>query len=384
MTDLAPSGGSDAAPANDAVLTIREAAESVARRRETGAMPDPIATAEKEVAEAKARDEQGRFARSEAEAQKSIHSDPPEMNETADPAEEPPLGETDDLEQPDPAADEAPSVEPPRSWTREEKEAFKLLPPEHQERIAQRERTREAEIRRGQDEAAKTRKAAEAERQQLEQARQRYEAAVPELERQLYSVQQAEFSDIKSHADVLKMAEEDPFRYAKWDAIQKQRGALHQERQQAEQRQHQERNEAFKAWADEQDKRASERVPELADPAKRERVQKEALSYLTETIGWEQDRLAKLWRGEESLSLRDADVQAMVRDAARWQAAQKAAKTAAAKPTPPVQRPGVPQSKADASAQSIKALEARLDRATSVREQVDLAAKLRQARRAAG
>jgi hypothetical protein len=36
------------------------------------------------------------------------------------------------------------------------------------------------------------------------------------------------------------------------------------------------------------------------------------------------------------------------------------------------------------SAQSIKALEARLDRATSVREQVDLAAKLRQARRAAG
>jgi Fe-S cluster biosynthesis and repair protein YggX len=384
MTDLTPSGGSDAAPANDAVLTIREAAESVARRRETGAMPDPIATAEKEVAEAKARDEQGRFARSEAEAQKSIHSDPPEMNETADPADEPPLGETDDLETPDPAADEAPSVEPPRSWTKEEKEAFKLLPPEHQERIAQRERTREAEIRRGQDEAAKTRKAAEAERQQLEQARQRYEAAVPELERQLYATQQAEFSDIRSHADVLKMAEEDPFRYAKWDAIQKQRGALHQERQQAEQRQFQERNEAFNRWADEQDKRVNERVPELADPAKRERVQKEALSYLTETIGWEQDRLAKLWRGEESLSLRDADVQAMVRDAARWQAAQKAAKTAAAKPTPPVQRPGVPQSKADVSAQSIKALEARLDRATSVREQVDLAAKLRQARRAAG
>jgi hypothetical protein len=380
MTDLAPSGGSDAAPANDAVLTIREAAESVARRRETGAMPDPIATAEKEVAEAKDRDERGRFARSESEAAPEVSST--EEDDAAPPQEAP--GETDDLDQPDPAADEAPSVEPPRSWTKEEKDAFKLLPPEHQERIAQRERTREAEIRRGQDEAAKTRKAAEAERQQLEQARQRYEAAVPELERQLYATQQAEFSDIKSHADVLKMAEEDPFRYAKWDAIQKQRGALHQERQQAEQRQFQERNDAFKAWAEEQDKRATERVPELADPAKRERVQKEALSYLTETIGWEQDRLAKLWRGEESLSLRDADVQAMVRDAARWQAAQKAAKTAAAKPTPPVQRPGVPQSKADVSAQAIKTLEARLDRATTVRDQVMLAAQLRQARRAAG
>jgi hypothetical protein len=382
MTDLAPSA-SDAGPANDTPLTVRQAVESFTARREKGltaAEPEPAPAPEATEPEkpSKSRDPHGRFARAEAEPEISSNED------NADPAEEPPLGETDDLEQPDPAADEAPSVEPPRSWTKEEKEAFKLLPPEHQERIAQRERTREAEIRRGQDEAAKTRKAAEAERQQLEQARQRYEAAVPELERQLYSVQQAEFSDIKSHADVLKMAEEDPFRYAKWDAIQKQRGALHQERQQAEQRQFQERNEAFNRWADEQDKRATERVPELADPAKRERVQKEALSYLTETIGWEQDRLAKLWRGEESLSLRDADVQAMVRDAARWQAAQKAAKTAAAKPTPPVQRPGVPQSKADVSAQSIKALEARLDRATSVREQVDLAAKLRQARRAAG
>src|SRR5512146_557213 len=48
-----------------------------------------------------------------------------------------------------------PAVEPPASWSDERKAKFRELPPELQEYTAQRERERDAEVRRGQDEVAK-------------------------------------------------------------------------------------------------------------------------------------------------------------------------------------------------------------------------------------
>jgi hypothetical protein len=44
----------------------------------------------------------------------------------------------------DPA--ETPSIEPPRSWSKEDKELFNTLPPETQQRVAERERARESDF----------------------------------------------------------------------------------------------------------------------------------------------------------------------------------------------------------------------------------------------
>jgi hypothetical protein len=325
MTDLTPSGGGDTAPANDAPLSVREAAEAfAARRAATTETPQPEAPVPDPVEPAAPQD--------------SSHED----TDAAD-TDLPPVDDTDQA-QDDPAPEE-PSIEPPRSWTKEEKEAFKLLPPEKQATIADRERKREVDLRNGQNEAAEIRKAAEAERQRLEQARQQYEAAIPQLLQQLNAQQNAEFADIKSQSDVIKLAEDDPFRYAKWDALQKARQHSWQQHQQAQQRQQQEAAERFTSWSKEQDQRAIERIPELADPEKVQKVRQEAISYLKDTVGWTEEKIGKLWNGQETFSARDADFQLILRDAARWQAAQKAAAKATAKPVPPVQRPGTAANK---------------------------------------
>jgi hypothetical protein len=54
-------------------------------------------------------------------------------------------------------------IEPPRSWSREQKEEFRTYPREAQEKVAFRERERETALRRGQNEVAEQRKAVEAE-----------------------------------------------------------------------------------------------------------------------------------------------------------------------------------------------------------------------------
>ena len=62
-----------------------------------------------------------------------------------------PPGET---ERADPAASELPPIEPPRSWTKEDKDLFTSLPRDTQQRIAERERSREGDFSRRQQEAA--------------------------------------------------------------------------------------------------------------------------------------------------------------------------------------------------------------------------------------
>jgi hypothetical protein len=59
---------------------------------------------------------------------------------------------------------EAPSIEPPRSWTKEDKELFKGLPRATQERLVARERSRESDFLRRQNEAAEKRRRTHASR----------------------------------------------------------------------------------------------------------------------------------------------------------------------------------------------------------------------------
>jgi hypothetical protein len=266
-------------------------------------------------------------------------------------------------------AEEQPSIEPPRSWTKEAKERWNSLPRETQEYLAEREQERDREVRRSQNEAAEKLKGLTAKEQAVEQARQQYEAALPILAQNIQASMSAEFADIQTMADVQKLAQEDWPRYARWDAQQKQLAAVQQEHQTALERQNAERAAKFAEFAKAQDALLIEKVPDLADKDKAAKLQKAALGVLHDA-GFTDQELSQSWNGEGAFNLRDHRWQAVVIKAAKYDAAQQTVAekvtAAKAKPLPPVQRPGVAQPKGAQREATIQALTQRLDKSSGI------------------
>ena len=209
MTNLATDVGADApasyalecsAPADTpAYLSTHDAAEVLRKLRQPKAndtdMPDPSArapTAAPQPGHSASKTRVNALMESTAadaadDAAPVDAQDPGERTEGADRQQEP-----------------AP-IEPPRSWTKEDKELFTSLPRATQERIAERERSRESDFLRRQNEAAEKLKGLTAKEQAVEQARQTYETALPQLLQTLQQQQAGEFADIKSMADVERL-----------------------------------------------------------------------------------------------------------------------------------------------------------------------------------
>src|SRR6516162_4271739 len=278
----------------------------------------------------------------------------------------------------DPGATELSPIEPPRSWTKEDKELFTGLPRATQERLAERERSREGGFLRRQNEAAEKLKGLAAKEQAVEQARQTYEAALPQLLQTLQQQQAGEFADIKSMADVERLAREDWPRYLLWDLQQKKIAEVTQHMLAAQHRQAQEKLTQFAEFAKRQDDLFKEKVPDMADDAKAAELQKKALVVLSD-LGFEEAELVPLWNGQKELSLRDHRLQLLIRDATLWREAEKKAKAAAVKPVPPVQRPGAATPRQGTDEARVQHLTQRLEQTGSLRD----AAALVRARRAA-
>jgi hypothetical protein len=255
------------------------------------------------------------------------------------------------------------------------------LPRETQEYIASREQEREREVRRSQNEAAEQRKAIEAERSKVEQSRQQYESALPILMQNLQSAMAGEFSDIQTMADVQKLANDDFPRYVRWDAQQKQLAAVQQEIQAAQSRQVQEKQQKLHEFMKRETELFAEHAPEIADEAQRTKLQSSAVSVLKE-LGFQDEELGRLWRGEKDISIHDHRLQLLIRDGIKFREAQEKAKKAVAAPKPPVQRPGVAKPKgADVDAR-IQALTQTIENASGTKA-LRAAAQLIKERRAA-
>src|SRR5262245_46451834 len=274
-----------------------------------------------------------------------------------------------------------PPIEPPRSWTKEDKELFTTLPRETQERIAERERSRESDFLRRQNEAADKFKGLTAKEQAVDEARQQYEAALPQLLVVLQQQQAGEFADIKTLADVERMAREDWPRYALWDVQQKKVAEVARQLSEVQHRQVLERQQQFSAFAKREDNLFNEKVPDMADDKKAAELQTRCLATLT-GMGFAEAELAQSWNGQGDLSLRDHRVQLLIRDATLWREARAKAKAAQAKPVPPVQRPGIAQPKGAAQHAQIENLAQQLDKSSGV-QALRTAAKLVAARRGA-
>jgi hypothetical protein len=313
----------------------------------------------------------------DAPAEAPEESKAEDANDAAPPEEA--TGET----QGDDPAEELPPLERPRSWTKEQDDRWKSLPRETQEYLIEQARQDSDAVRRSQNETAEKLKALAAKEQAVEQARQQYEAALPILAQNLQASMSSEFADIRTMADVQKLAQEDWPRYARWDAQQKQLAAVQQEHEASTKRQEQERIAKFAEFAEKEDRLLQERVPELADKDKAAKLQKSALGVLHDA-GFTDDELSQSWSGEGKINLRDHRWQMVVIKAAKYDAAQQGfvEKTTKAKPLPPVQRPGVAQPKGARNAAVIQDLSSRVENTTGL-NQIRAAAQLIAARRRA-
>lgn len=304
----------------------------------------------------------------------------PTQSATADNGE--PSAPPVETESPDAAAPELPPVEPPRSWSKEDKELFKALPRETQERLAERERSRDTDFSRRQQEATERARALEAERLRVEQARGQYEHALPILLSNLQSAYAGEFADIKTMDDVQKLATTDPIRYTQWDAAQKKIAAVQQEVMASQQRQQAEFGQALESFRAREAQLFAEKAPEFADPANAKKLMDGAVTVLRD-LGFQDNELGELWRGERNISIHDHRLHLLLRDGVKWRdaQAQAKAKTSQAKPLPPVQRPGVAQGANAAREANLKTLNDQLDKSSGVNA-LRAAAKLVAARRA--
>ncbi len=275
---------------------------------------------------------------------------------------------------------EVPLIEPPRSWTQAEKERFQSLPRETQEYLHTREQERDREIRRSQNEAAEVRKAAEAERKQAEEIRKQYEAKLPALVETMR--RQSEFADIRSLDDVRKLQAEDPFRFQAWQVFQMDAQAAEAERKQAEERQQNEKANARRAYVQEQDAKLHDLVPEMKDPAKATEIRTKAVKMLVDDYGFSESDLGAIMQTEDGFRLlSDARWQKLIADGMKYHDSLKAKATIAAKPLPPVQRPGVSAPAQNSNTGRIQALTKQLETASGV-NQAKIMAEIRQLRRA--
>ncbi len=306
----------------------------------------------------------------EAEAPEPVSS----ASEEADASPAPAPSETE--VQPDSV--ELPPVDAPRSWSKDDKETFASLPRETQERIAERERSRETDFLRRQNEAAEIKKGLEAQMQAAEAQRQQYEAALPVLLENLQSQQSGQFSDIKTMGDVQRMASEDPLRYTQWDAWQKQASAIQMEIQNTQQRNQNEQAQQWQSFAQKEDARFAENVPDIADPEKGVKLRQQAFSYL-KTVGYNDDEIAQAWNSPQ---WRDHRSQEIILDAARYRKAVAEKKAAVpVKPLPQVQRPGAATGKNAELEQRHKALEQKLEKSGNPKDAAKLLMERRAARR---
>jgi len=326
MSDIsnAPAGEAQpvAAPVStpaesNAPISMRDAASALSKRRWEKAKEQQAAPAEASQPEPV---EQQELAETPDDAQPEA-VDPVETTET----------------QPEPAE---PPIEPPRSWTKEAKERWQSLPRETQEYLSTREQERDRALRQSQNEAAEKLKGLTAKEQQAEQAIQRYEAALPALLQTLQELQQGEFSDIRSYADAHRLSQEDPTRYLKWRSNQDLIEAKQRENSYAQERQANEFRTKWSEFAAKEDQLILDKVPDLADKTKAQKIADSAVNVLKE-IGFSERDLASAWNGESSVSLRDHRIQLLIMDAIKYREGKANANKIIAKPLPPVQKPGV-------------------------------------------
>lgn len=278
-----------------------------------------------------------------------------------------------------PAAE--PPIARPKSWTEAEDAEWRSTPRALQEKIVARELERDTAIRRAQNDAAEKLKGLTAKEQAAEQARQQYEAKLPELMKAIHKTNNTAFSDIQSADDAELLAVVDPPRWVQWQAHQQRMQQTDHELQQAEARKDAKHQSEWKDFRNKEDALATEKIPDLADPVKADKLMKRAGAKLAE-LGFTPGELNDYVTGKEKIAVIDHRFQQLVFAALKLDDIQAASKKVAAapKPLPPVQRPG--NTAPNRAAQDTTALSSKLTSSGSLNDAAALLIARRSASRA--
>lgn len=266
----------------------------------------------------------------------------------------------------------AAAIEPPASWSAEEKATFAKLPPAAQATIARRESERDKLIQQRTQEIAEQRKATEAERTAIEGQRKQYleslqvlmHAAVPEAK------QFAEITD----AQWQHLSEQNPAEYVRLraarDGLVERLGKVQTELQRVSQEQAQAQQQRVGEYLAQERTRLVEKIPEFGDEAKAAALTKDLTAALTGHYGF---------KPEEVGQVVDHRLIAVARDAMlyrRAEAARKAAEGKRQNPPPHMQQPNAAPQQDTGKAKGLREKRAQLVRSGSTRDAAALFAEL--------
>jgi hypothetical protein len=231
-----------------------------------------------------------------------------------------------------------PAIEPPSSWDSEAKARFAKLPPDLQEYISTRERDRDAVTSQRLQMAAEERRAAQEQSAEIAAMRGAYEQRLLTFAKHLESTIPEEFREIRSNADLVRLADVNPALVTKFHAWQAQVSSVAHELAQVQQQK------AYEAQVNAAQERAvlvqqeyaeiAQKWPEFVDPQKGAAIKNDIAQYARQ-LGFTDDEIETLADHRLVLVLRDA--LAGRKAATSLQSAQK---KVAARPLPKVVKPG--------------------------------------------
>lgn len=209
-------------------------------------------------------------------------------------AQEPaPTGDEDDKGSGEPPPASAAAIEPPTSWTAEEKQAFSQLPPALQQTVVRRESQREAVLTQRSQEAAEARNAFQAERQAAVAQRVEYLQGLQKM-LVLAAPEMAALENI----DWVQTQANSPAEYTRLqamrDSMRSRLGMIEQQFQQGAQQLAAYQQQQLAEHVAREAQTLHQRWPDFADAAKGPQLRKELSSYLSEG-GFSPDELNKAY-----------------------------------------------------------------------------------------
>lgn len=231
-----------------------------------------------------------------------------------------------------------PAIDAPSSWDNEAKAKFAKLPPDLQEYISARERERDSVTYQRLQMAAEERRAVQEQQAEISAMRGAYEQRLLTFAKHLESTVPEEFREIRSSADLVRLADTNPALVTKFHAWQAQVSSVAHELSQVQQQK------AYEQQVQEAQERQtilqqefaaiSQKWPDFVDPQKGASIKGEIATYAKQ-LGFTDEEIGSLADHRLVLVLRDA--LAGRKAASSLQSAQK---KVAARPLPKVVKPG--------------------------------------------
>jgi len=188
----------------------------------------------------------------------------------------------------------AAAIEPPRSWTQDEQQAFSQLPPALQQTIVRRESQREAALTQRSQEAAEIRRAYDGERQAAAALRGEYLQGLQKM----IALAVPEAAQL-ANVDWVGVQAQSPAEYTRLHALREQLrgrlGAIEQEFQQGQAQLAAVQQQQLGELVVKEHQALQEKLPDFGDQVKGPQLRKELSTYLLDTGGFNQQEVSNAY-----------------------------------------------------------------------------------------